>query len=197
MSGSLALEKIDDDPSEEFIKLEIANLKIEIKFGDRSRKFTNDELDYFKEAVLKLMFARATTKISKRHRDNIQVSSIELRNGSIWVEAGTFLMLVANHPVAQGAMGGILSTIVVKNLHSPRDKIEYKLLMQRISSIMEAHASEIGGTNFHIDTRAFSIFDPKRNDYYVSEFQFHARDLNEIRSDVKTAIDDYHRKIGK
>ncbi|HHP0452189.1 hypothetical protein [Vibrio harveyi] len=197
MSGSMAFEKIDEDPREEFIKAEIAKLKIEIKFDDRERKFTSSELDYFKEAVIKPVFARANTEISQIYRDNVQVSSIELRNGSIWVEAGAFLMLVVNHPVTHGALGGILSTIAVKHFYSPRDKVEYRRLMRKIYSIMEAHASEIGGTNFHIDTRRFPIFDPKRNDYYLSEFQFHSRDLNEIRSDVKTAIDDYHRKIGR
>lgn len=199
MSGELAFEDPQEDPKEEFLKVEVAKIRIiyDIPMSDESKFFSHDELEEFKEKRLKPSFVNAQNEILTRFGEKFEVSSIEVKNGSIWVEFSLFLMILAKNPIAHGVLSSILAGIAVNAFYSPSLKKEHKQLMHKISKILESHTKNIAGQNFEIEKNYFPIYDPKFDDYKQVEFTFHSKRLERLYDDVQKAIQDYHSRIGK
>lgn len=199
MSNTVALQGPEDEPKVESIQVEIARLRIvfDLSSENTNGHLSNEELENFKEVLLKPCFARAQNEILNKFGDRVEVSSIRLRNGSIWVDAGVYFLTVAQNPLAVGALASILAGIVLKRIYSPNSRKEHQKLMDKISAILESHTRDIAGQDFCIEDNHFPIFDPKLKGFKITKFTFHSKRIERLQRDVQKAIENYHTKIGE
>jgi len=200
MSEAAMMPEPMEDPKEKSLAVELAS--IQITFTAPSMEtlgiLSSDDLNQFKESLVKPSFVRDQLEIEKRFGDVLEVRNIEVREGSIILEALLFTVIaVGNTPIAVGAAGGILTAIVIKNIYTPSEKIQYQDLMQKISAIIQGHVENISGGDFEIAGASIPIYNPKLKNYRLEKFEFHSKDIDKLQKDVEKAIDNYHKIIGK
>ncbi len=201
MSGTAMMPVPSEEPKEKYIRVSIASLQIvysDRDYLDDLGEIDLDDLNIFKELLLKPAFVKAQEELRSLYKDQFEITNIELKNGSIIVEAILSLLIaVGNQPIIVVAAGGVLASIVTKKILTPSDASQYKLAMDKISTIIKSHAESLAGQDFKTETYRTPVYNPKLKQYELQKFEFHSTDLEKLKRDVEVAIDNYHKHIDK
>lgn len=157
-------------------------------------------VEQFRDIFIKPALTRAQIELTQELHDQVIVSVTKVTGGSIEVAMILQVIIeIAQDPFVTTVAAGTLTGILTKKVLTDKknDKEQYELVMDRVQIILKKHASELAGSDFDVTYRKYEIFNPKLKRYGLTEFTFVSRNVDELQSEIKDAIDRYHNNIGK
>ena len=93
MSEAAMMPEPMDDPKENSLAVEFASFQIIFSAPrEMNEILSSEDLEQFKESFIKSAFVRSQLEIEKRFGDVVEVRNIEVRQGSIVVDALLLLL---------------------------------------------------------------------------------------------------------
>ncbi|UAB70120.1 hypothetical protein INR79_16725 [Vibrio sp. SCSIO 43132] len=168
----------------------IALAEFGFKIDFHSEFLSNDDLNEIADLIYANKLFEIEREVNKQFKEKIEISGLEVKNGSLEVTAQIVLPLI----VSTGAtvIGGLILNLLAKKNKTEKECKRYYVLMKKLSFISKKYSIQSSQQLSKIQRFRTVVNKPNSTEFKFRDFYFAETDFDEASRLVQQAINEYN-----